>query len=179
MQNDGTLPAHLDRFSAPGIEMSAGALGHGLSVGLGISHGCKLKEKNNRVFVLMGDGEIQEGSVWEAAMMAPMTGANNLVAMVDCNNLQGYGRPREIMCVEPMLEKWRAFGWYAVDADGHDFHDIHRAVKSATLSEQPSVILFNTIKGKGVSFMEDQLKWHYYIVTDEILEQAMKELAHA
>jgi transketolase len=179
MQDNGTLPAHLDRFSAPGIEVSAGSLGHGLSIGLGIAHGLKLKGKKNRVYVLMGDGESQEGAVWEAAMQAPVLGLDNLVAYIDHNNLQGYGRPCELMQYEPVTDKWRAFGWHATQTDGHDFKSIAKATNAALGAEQPAVVVLKTIKGKGVSFMENQLKWHYYIVTDDHLETARQELNNA
>jgi transketolase len=179
MQNEGTLPAHLDRFSAHGIEVSTGSLGHGLSLGLGLAKGFKLRKMPNRIYVLMGDGEIQEGSVWEAAMMAPAIGVDNLIAMIDYNNLQGYGRPNEIMSFEPVIDKWRAFGWYALEADGHDFESIEKAFVAALSKAKPAVIIFHTIKGKGVSFMENELKWHYYIVTDELLTKAMEEFDNA
>ncbi|MFH1673088.1 MAG: transketolase [Pseudomonadota bacterium] len=179
MLNNGTLPAHLDKFSASGIEVSAGSLGHGLSIGLGIAHGMKLRGKFNRVFVLMGDGESQEGSVWEAAMMAPRLGVNNLVAMIDHNNLQGYGRPCEIMYFQPVAEKWKAFGWHAVEADGHDFVSLEKAFASAITADKPAVVILNTTKGKGVSYMEDELKWHYFILTDELFEKAKRELTDA
>jgi transketolase len=179
MQNEGTLPAHLDRFSAHGIEVSTGSLGHGLSLGLGLAKGFKLRKMPNRIYVLMGDGEIQEGSVWEAAMMAPAIGVDNLIAMIDYNNLQGYGRPNEIMSFEPVIDKWRAFGWYVLEADGHDFESIEKAFVAALSKAKPAVIIFHTIKGKGVSFMENELKWHYYIVTDELLTKAMEEFDNA
>ena len=179
MQDNGTLPAHLDRFSSPGIEVSAGALGHGLSIGLGLAHGMRLRGKDNRVFVLMGDGECQEGSVWEAAMMAPKLQLNNLVAIIDYNNLQGYGRPDELMHFKPLAEKWKAFGWDVYEADGHNFTSLDRVFDSTKGSEGPSVVILKTVKGKGVSFMEDKLKWHYYIVTDEHLHEAKQEIMDA
>lgn len=179
MLDGGTLPAHLDRFSAPGIEVSAGSLGHGLPMGLGLAHGLKMKQKSNRVFVLMGDGESQEGSVWEAAMMAPKLGLDNLVAMIDHNNLQGYGRPTDICHYHPITDKWNAFGWTTVEADGHDFESLNRAFRTVEKAGRPSMIILHTTKGKGVSFMEDELKWHYFIVTDERLEHAKRELNDA
>lgn len=177
--DNGTLPAHLDRFSAPGIEVSSGSLGHGLSIGLGLAHGHKLKGKKNRFVVLMGDGEMQEGSVWEAAMLAPRLGVSNLTAIVDHNNLQGYGRPTELMHFEPIEDKWRAFGWNVLSANGHDFDEIHGALNTSFDNDRPRVLILRTVKGKGVSFMEDEMKWHYFIVTDDILEQAVREVTHA
>jgi transketolase len=179
MLDSGTLPAHTDRFAAPGIEISAGALGHGLPMAVGMAHGFKLRNKKNRVVVLMGDGESQEGSVWESAMMAPTLCIDNLVAIIDHNNLQGYGRPCEIMHFRPVLDKWRAFGWHAIEADGHDFVELADAFVEARSAGRPAVIVLKTIKGRGVSYMEDELKWHYFIVTDERLEAARKELRHA
>lgn len=179
MAENGTLPAHLDRFSAPGIEVSAGSLGHGLPMALGIAHGLKIQGKSNRLFVLMGDGESQEGSVWEAAMLAPKLNLKNLTAIIDFNNLQGYGRPTEIMHFEPLADKWRAFGWHAIETDGHDFAAMEKAFIEADKASRPAVIILKTVKGKGVSFMEDELKWHYFIVTDELLEQAKKEVQRA
>lgn len=179
MQDNGTLPAHLDKFSAPGIEVSAGALGHGLPIGLGLAHGIKLRGNGNRVFVLMGDGENQEGSVWEAAMLAPRLGVNNLVAIIDNNNLQGYGRPDKLMHFKPLTKKWEAFGWDVFEADGHDFSSLERAFGLTKRSEGPSVVIMKTVKGKGVSFMEDELKWHYFIVTDVHLQQARQEILDA
>ena len=179
MQEDGTLPAHLDRFSVPGIEVSAGALGHGLSIAVGIAHGLKLRSKKNRVFVLMGDGECQEGSVWEAAMLAPKLKLSNLTVIVDLNDLQGYGRPSELVSFYPFAEKWKAFGWEAVEADGHNFDSLRSAFTRADRSSLPSVIIAKTVKGKGISFMEDELKWHYFIVTDEHLSAALMELKGA
>ena len=176
---NGTLPSHLDRLNTPGVEVSAGSLGHGLSLALGIAHGLKLRGRVNRVFTLMGDGETQEGSVWEAAMLAPKLGLDNLIAMIDFNNLQGYGRPTEITHFEPMDKKWEAFGWEVIKADGHDFHELRRAFLSAGDCRKPCIIILHTVKGKGVSFMEDQLKWHYYIVTDNRLTRAIKELEDA
>ncbi len=174
-QNGGSLPAHTDRFTSEYVEISAGSLGHGLPIGLGMAHSMKLRAKNQRVFVLMGDGEMQEGSVWEAAMLAPKLGLNNLVVFIDHNNLQGYGRATELVEFYPIEEKWRAFGWDAMTIDGHNSKAIAKeAINSGT---KPKVIICNTTKGKGVSFMEDELKWHYFLVQDDHLELASKELA--
>ncbi len=175
-QDGGTLPAHLDRFTAPGIECSAGSLGHGFNIGLGMAHGFKRRDSDRRVFVLIGDGEAQEGSIWEGALFAPKLGLDNLTAVMDCNNLQGYGRPSELCSFEPMAAKWEAFGWQVLAVDGHDCQAI-TAVLDAPPDGRPRMILASTVKGKGVSFMEDQLIWHYYVVTEAHREQALKELA--
>jgi transketolase len=172
-QNNGTLPAHTDRFLNDFVEISAGSLGHGLPMGLGLAHSMKLRNETNKVFVLMGDGEMQEGSVWEAAMLAPKLGLNNLVALIDRNNLQGYGRATDLVHFYPIEEKWISFGWDAVTVDGHDEAAIVEACKTG---DKPKVVICDTTKGKGVSFMEDQLAWHYYLVQDNHKAQAMEEL---
>lgn len=173
-QNGGTLPAHTDRDTNPYIEISAGSLGHGLPMALGVAHSFKLKKSDRKVYVLMGDGESQEGSVWEAAMLAPKLGLDNLTVFIDRNNLQGYGRASEILAYEPIDEKFKAFLWDVHRVDGHDYQAIKNAVD--TKSDKPKMIICDTTKGKGISFMEDQLIWHYYIVSDEVKEKALKEL---
>ena len=174
-QDGGSLPAHLDRFTAPGIECSAGSLGHGFNMGLGMAYGFKRQGTDRRVFVLIGDGEAQEGSVWEGALFAPRLGIDNITAVMDCNNLQGYGRPREICAFDSMADKWKAFGWDVDSVDGHDPAALRNAF--AERGGRPRMILAATVKGKGVSFMEDQLIWHYYVVTAEHRERALRELA--
>jgi transketolase len=174
-QNNGTLPAHLDRFTVRGVEVSTGSLGHGFNMALGLAYGLKLKGDNRKVFVLIGDGESEEGSIWEGALFASKLGINNITAILDYNNLQGYGRPRDICHYEPVEDKWNAFGWETCRIDGHDFNSIISAC-SRKMSEKPRMIIAKTIKGKGVSFMEDELKWHYFIVTDELKRRALKEL---
>lgn len=171
----GTLPAHLDRFSAAGVEVSAGSLGHGFGIGLGWAHGLKVRGSRRRVFALIGDGEAQEGAIWEGALFAAKLGLSNFTAIVDDNNQQGYGRSREICSWEPVKAKWEAFGWCAVEADGHD----HRSLRDAFLLDpggRPKIVLAKTVKGKGVSFMEDKMIWHYYVVTDDHLAAALREL---
>lgn len=174
-QNDGTLPAHLDRNPARGIEVSAGSLGHGFNMGLGMAYAFQQKENTRRVYSIIGDGESQEGSIWEGAMFASRLGLDNFTAIMDHNNLQGYGRPTEVCCFEPMREKWEAFGWHVLEVDGHD----HSAMKQALVCSshgKPKIILARTTKGKGVSFMEDELIWHYYIVTDDHKKKCFEEL---
>ena len=173
-QNNGTLPAHTDRDTNRYIEISAGSLGHGLPIATGMAHALKLKKSDRQVYVLMGDGESQEGSVWEAAMLAPHLKLDNLVVFIDRNNLQGYGRASEILSYEPIDEKFRAFNWEVLRIDGHDYEAIKDAVNFKT--DKPKMIICDTIKGKGVSFMEDELIWHYYVVTDEIKQRALQEL---
>lgn len=175
-KNDGTLPAHLDRFTVKGVEVSAGSLGHGFNVGLGMAYAFKKKNNGRKVYAVIGDGETQEGSVWEGALFAPKLGLDNFTAIIDYNNLQGYGRAKEICHFEPLKAKWEAFGWCVLEAAGHDFGDLTRCL-DADPQGRPKVIIACTTKGKGVSFMEDKLIWHYYIVTDEVKERALAELA--
>ncbi len=173
-QNDGVLPAHLDKNTNEAIEVSSGSLGHGLPQALGFAYSKKLKNLNSNVFVLMGDGETQEGSVWEAAMLAPKMGLNNLTVLIDRNNLQGYGRPSELVSFEPIDEKFRSFNWDVYRVDGHDTDAIKKVIDKK--SDKPKMIICDTIKGKGVSFMEDEMKWHYYIVTDEFMDEGIAQL---
>lgn len=175
-QNNGTLPAHLDKFTAKGVEVSAGSLGHGFNIGLGLAFGLKKKKSGRKVYALIGDGETQEGSIWEGALFASKLGIDNFTAIIDHNNLQGYGRPTEICCFECARSKWEAFGWFVVDVDGHNIDDISAAL-SLDSGGKPKVIIAKTTKGKGVSFMEDQLIWHYYVVTAELKEKALRELS--
>lgn len=175
MKDQGTLPAHLDRTTAKGIEVSAGSLGHGICIGAGMAHGFKVRGEDRRVFVVMGDGESQEGSVWEAALFASKLKLDNLTVILDYNNLQGYGRPREICSYEPVADKWKAFGWETARADGHDFASLRAAFKHPH-NGGPKIVIADTTKGKGVPFMEDEMKWHYFIVTDELREEAMSHL---
>lgn len=175
-QNGGTLPAHTDRFLNDYVEISAGSLGHGLPIGVGLAHSMKLRGEGNKVYILMGDGEMQEGSVWEAAMLAPKLGLNNLIVLIDRNNLQGYGRATELVHFYPIEEKWISFGWDAVTVDGHDEDAIIEACKGG---DKPKAVICDTTKGKGVSFMEDELKWHYFLVQDDHKEQALEEINNA
>ena len=175
LQNDGKLPAHLDRFTAEPIEVSVGSLGHGFNMALGMAYGYKLKHDDRKVFTLIGDGESEEGSIWEGAEFAARLGTDNVTAVLDHNNLQGYGRPTELCYYEPVVDKWRAFGWEASEVDGHNFTELITAFEKPH-NGKPKIIIAHTIKGKGISFMEDQLKWHYFIVTEELKEKALQEL---
>ncbi|EAL5929014.1 transketolase [Campylobacter upsaliensis] len=180
--NDGILPAHLDRFSCKYVEFSGGSLGHGLPIALGYAFSLKQqyfknkKEKIRNVYCLMGDGEIQEGSVWEAAMLASKLELGNLVALVDYNNLQGYGRAKELVSMDPLDKKWESFGWDCVVVDGHNCTEIANAIKKHKSENKPLCIVCKTVKGKGVSFMEDRLEWHYYAISEDELKQALEEL---
>ncbi len=174
-KNNGTLPAHLDKFTAKGIETSGGSLGHGFNLGLGMAYGFKIRKEKRKVFVLIGDGESQEGSIWEGAFFAPKLELDNFTAITDYNNLQGYGRPKDICQYEPIVKKWESFGWFVIEVDGHDIEQLKKAIR--TVAEgKPKMIIAHTTKGKGVSFMEDQLIWHYYVVTDAHKKAALKEI---
>lgn len=160
-----------------GIEVSTGSLGQGLSIACGMALGLKLDKKDSRVYALMGDGELQEGSIWEAAMNAAHYKLDNLVGIVDRNRLQIDGDTEKVMSVGNAAEKFAAFGWNTIEIDGHNFEAIYEAFEKAKeIKDKPTVIIANTIKGKGVSFMENQAGWHGKAPNDEQLAQALEEL---
>lgn len=173
------LPEHPSRGCVPGVEASTGSLGHGLGVGLGIALGLKLRRSPARVFVLMSDGECNEGSVWEAAMTAPALAINPLCAIVDLNGWQATGRSREVLALEPLEQKWSAFGWRTVRVDGHDIEALRNALagfgEDAT-DPRPLAIVADTVKGRGISFMEDDNNWHYRIPTADEVARGKREL---
>jgi transketolase len=172
------LQGHTDRTLTPGVEMSAGSLGQGLSFGIGISLAGSLDKKNYHVYVLLGDGECEEGQVWEAAMLAPHFQIDNLTAIVDQNGIQLDGRCCDIMGLEPLADKWRAFNWNVIEIDGHDMNQILQALKKARETKgKPTVIIAHTIKGKGVSFMEGNVSFHGKAPNAQETEIALKELA--
>lgn len=176
-QYQSILQGHPDMKVTPGVDMSSGSLGQGLSVGNGMALAARLQHKTYRVYVLLGDGELEEGQVWEAAMAAAHYGLGNLTAIVDVNGLQINGATDEVMRIEPLDEKFRSFGWQVVNIDGHDIEQIQKAFDAAReCEEKPTVILAKTIKGKGVSFMENQAKWHSGVLTEAEYQQAMQEL---
>ncbi|HOX28194.1 MAG TPA: transketolase [bacterium] len=160
----------------PGVELATGSLGHGLPVGLGMAMYAKIAGFDFKVFVLMSDGECNEGSVWEAALTAPANRADNLTVIVDFNKWQATGRSCEITSLAPLADKWRAFGWSVVEVDGHDIAALSDALKSAGGTGKPLAIIADTIKGKGVSFMEDDNNWHYRIPNAAEVEAARREL---
>lgn len=175
LQNNGSLPAHLDKFTNKAIEASAGSLGHGFNIALGMAYGYKLKNDKRKVYTIIGDGESQEGSIWEGALFASKLGIDNFTAIMDHNNLQGYGRPEEICYFEPMIDKWKAFGWQVHRVNGHNFGELISAYQKPNKGK-PKIIIADTCKGKGVSFMENEMKWHYFIVTEELKEKALEDL---
>jgi transketolase len=160
-----------------GVEMSTGGLGHGLSIGLGVALGARLQNKGFRTIVMLGDGELQEGSNWEAAMAASHQKAANLTAILDYNKVQQSGHVSEMLTLEPAPDKWRAFGWAVREIDGHDMDQIISALDELPyVEDKPSIIIAHTVKGKGVSFAEDTHLWHNNMVPDEVFEKAMAEL---
>ncbi|MCX5781923.1 MAG: transketolase [Elusimicrobia bacterium] len=162
----------------PGVEVSTGSLGYGLSIGAGIALGLKAEKKNNRVFVLMGDGEQQEGSIWEAVMAAGDRNLDNLCGIIDSNKLQIDGKVEDIMSIEPLAEKYRAFKWNVIEIDGHNFKEIFKAYDKALKTKgKPTLIIANTIKGKGVSFMENIVDWHGKAPSKELMEKALNEIS--
>ncbi|MBI2934518.1 MAG: transketolase [Chloroflexi bacterium] len=171
------LQGHADRTQTPGVEMSAGSLGQGLSFGLGMALAARLDKKQYRVYVLVGDGESQEGQVWEAALAAAHYKVDNLVCIVDHNGLQLDGRVEEIMNIEPLKDKWQSFGWHAVEIDGHDLKQVLQALEDARQNKgKPTVIIARTVKGKGVSFMENNVDFHGKAPSAQELDKAMLEL---
>jgi len=175
---DSRLQGHTDRTLTPGVEMSAGSLGQGLSFGIGVALAARLDKRGYQVYVLLGDGECEEGQVWEAAMFAPHFQIDNLTAIVDNNGLQLDGRCCDIMGLEPLADKWRAFNWHVIEINGHDMNQILQALKEAReIKQRPTVIIAHTVKGKGVSFMENNVDFHGKAPTPQEAEIALKELA--
>lgn len=171
------LQGHPSMLHLPGIDMSTGSLGQGLSAAVGMALGGKLDRKDHYIYAILGDGEIEEGSIWEAAMSATHYKLDHLIAFLDRNRLQIDGRTAQVMSVAPVKEKWEGFGWNVISINGHDITEIIRAVKEAKKTEgKPSIIIAHTIKGKGVSFMEGSLNFHGKAPDDEQFEIAMREL---
>jgi transketolase len=161
----------------PGVELSSGSLGHGLPVGCGMALAAKREGLSFRTFVLLSDGELDEGSNWESCLFAPQHGLDNLTAIVDYNKIQSYGRTKDILDLEPLADKLRAFRWAVREVDGHDYQQLANAFDALPLEPgKPSIVIAHTIKGKGVSFMEDLLSWHYSSPSDEQLQQALAEI---
>ena len=161
-----------------GIEAATGSLGHGLPIGLGMALAARIQRKRYNVYAVLSDGECNEGSVWEAAMMAAAQQAANLCVIIDFNKWQATGRSREVLALDPLAEKWRAFGWHAQEVEGHDIGAIRSAVADFhKRTDRPTAIVAHTVKGKGVSFMEDDNNWHYRIPTADEVERARGELA--
>jgi transketolase len=159
------------------MEVSTGSLGHGLSIGTGIALAAKHDKEIYRTYVLLSDGECDEGSTWEAAMFASHHKLDNLLAIIDYNKFQAFGRTKEVLELEPFADKWESFGWAVRRVDGHDIKKIISSLEKIPFKKKkPSVVIADTIKGKGVSFMEDKLLWHYRSPSKEDLEKALGEL---
>lgn len=175
---DGShLSGHPKKGALPGIEASTGSLGHGIGLACGFALSDKNDKRNCKTVVLMGDGECNEGSVWEVAMFASSRCLNNLIAIIDNNKLQGLGRVSEVTGLYPLTDKWKAFNWNVIDIDGHNYEEIYNSMQKAyEETKRPTVIIAHTIKGKGISFMEDRLEWHYKSPNQEEYEKAVKEL---
>ncbi|MDK2083423.1 transketolase [Aliarcobacter butzleri] len=171
----GKLPGHLDKDAVPGVEVSSGSLGHGLAIGVGMAIANKIDKLDNQIYVMCGDGELNEGSVWEAIMLAPHKNLNNLTLIIDYNKLQGYGKTNEVINLEPLNEKLKSFNWEVLEIDGHNFEEIEQALCLET--NKPKAIIAHTIKGKGVSYMENEFIWHYKSPNKEQLKQALEELS--
>ncbi len=172
------LQGHPSMKDCPGIDTTTGSLGNGLSIGIGMALAAKLDKRDYRVFVILGDGELDEGLVWEAALCAAKFELDNLIVFVDYNHLQLDGTTEEIMPLEPLTDKWRAFNWRVFEMDGHDMEQILATVSLAVKPQgKPTVIVAHTVKGKGVSYMENEVDWHGKAPNDEQLKQALEELS--
>jgi transketolase len=174
------LQVHPDRTKVPGVEASTGALGQGLSIGAGIAYAAKLDSKDYHTYVVLGDGETQEGQVWEAAMFCSHYKLDNLTAILDHNNIQLMGNVPDIMGISPVKDKWASFGWNTKEICGHDFSQIINAVDNAKMIKgAPTIIIASTTKGKGVSFMQNNCIWHGKIPTDEQCKDAICEILNS
>ncbi len=162
----------------PGVEASTGSLGHGLSFAVGVAMASAMDKKKNRIYVLLGDGECQEGSIWEAALSAAQNKLGNLTVILDRNQLQAMGKTEEILSLSPLADKWESFGWSVKEVDGHNISELQEVLKKDKMMdlEQPRLIIAHTIKGKGVSFMENVPIWHYRMPNDEEMEIVKREL---
>lgn len=179
-RNGGRLAEHPSPHTVPGVEVGSGSLGHGLSIGCGTALGRLLDGRPGRTFVLLSDGECNEGSVWEAALFAARWQLEGLVAIVDYNKLQAMGRSDEVLGLAPLGDKWRAFGWEVRELDGHDLDTLAAAFDAVPLAPgRPTAIIAHTVKGKGVSFMEGDLEWHYRPPGEDDLARALREIEDA
>ena len=170
------LQGHPDMHKTPGIDISSGSLGNGLAVGVGTQLSARVHGQNYMTYVMLGDGELQEGLVWESAMAASHHNLTNICAIVDCNGVQINGWVNEIMTVEPIADKWRAFGWKVVEVNGHNMRDILTALHTAQTMRHPVAILMRTVKGRGVDYMEDVAAWHGKAPNAQQAEEALEKL---
>jgi transketolase len=175
-KDGGPMGGHVTKGHVPGVELSTGSLGHGLPFGIGIAFGRRRKGLGGHIYVVMSDGELDEGSNWEAALVAAHHHLANVTVIVDRNGIQSLGPTEDTVRLEPLIAKWEAFGWDAFDVDGHDHRALEEALRNPGALERPTVILARTLKGKGVSFMESQILWHYRSPSGEALAEALAEL---
>jgi transketolase len=177
-RRDSILGGHPEAGKVPGVEASTGALGHGLSIGLGMALGVRMQKRDSRVIVVLGDGEINEGSVWEAAMCAGKHRLSNLTAVIDYNKVQSAGPTREIQDLEPLVDKWRAFNFATVEVDGHDVEGLRAVFRDLPLAQdRPTAVICHTVKGKGIGFAENDANWHHKSkITKELIAKLYGEL---
>jgi len=176
-QNGSELSGHVSHKRLAGVEVSTGSLGHGLSIGAGIAYGAKLDHRQYRVFVLLSDGECDEGATWESVLFAAHHRLDNLIAIIDYNKIQSIGRVEDTLALEPFADKWKSFGWSVQEVDGHSHSHLRRALSAIPFqADKPSCLIAHTIKGKGVSFMEGEVLWHYRTARGEEFEKALREL---
>lgn len=176
-QDNGKLPGHITKLNIPGVEFSTGSLGHGLPFGCGVALAGKRNKKNYRVFIIISDGEMDEGSNWEAFLFAPYHKLDNLIAILDYNKIQSLAPVKDTLDLEPLTEKLKAFGWGVKEINGHNYKEIESALTNIPVEKgRPSFIVAHTIKGKGVSFMENTVEWHYRNMDENLFRQALKEL---
>jgi transketolase len=179
-QDGSRLAGHLTRAGVPGVEVATGSLGHGLAIGCGMALAARRDGRPSRVFVLLSDGECDAGATWEAALFAPHHRLDNLVAIVDYNKIQSFGAVEDVLDLEPLADKWRAFRWATVEIDGHDVGAVRAALQAVPREPgRPTAIVAHTVKGKGVSFMENELAWHYRSPSADQLAAALAELEAA
>lgn len=175
--DDSVLTTHPFLGGVPGVEATTGSLGHGLPVGVGMALAARMDKKQYHTYVMVSDGECDEGSVWEAILFAGFHGLGALTLIIDYNKIQSYGRTKDVLDLEPLVEKFLAFRWHVQEIDGHDFDAIENAFTVAkSVKDKPHCIIAHTVKGRGISYMEDKLEWHYRSPTGELGVQALKEL---
>ena len=178
-QDSSHLPGHVTKIGIPGVEVSTGSLGHGLPIGCGMALAGNNEKKEYSVYVMLSDGELDEGSNWEAILFASQHHLENLVVIIDYNKIQSFGNVKDVINLEPLLDKFESFGWAVKEIDGHNLEEISSTLKHIPFQDgKPSMIIAHTIKGKGVSFMENKLEWHYKSPNDEQLNLALSELEH-
>lgn len=174
-QNKGSLGVHPEHETA-GVEVTTGSLGHGLSVGVGMALNAKIDKKNYKTVVLISDAECNEGEIWQAAATANHYKLNNLITIIDNNKVQAFGKTKEVLDFEPLSQKWLSFGWDVIEVNGHNIESLFKIFSSDLAQTKPTVIIANTIRGKGVSFMEHKLEWHYFSTTKEQYIKALEEI---